>query len=60
MERFEYETVEVESSAWTSRPKGLEETLNQYASAGWKLKQVLAPAFAGFAQYIIILERIRG
>jgi hypothetical protein len=60
MEGFECGTVEVESSAWTSSPQGLEETLNQYASASWQRKPVLAPAFAGFAQYIIIFERIRG
>jgi|LakMenE01Jun11ns_1017448.scaffolds.fasta_scaffold5816777_1 hypothetical protein len=61
MKKYEYETVEIDASAWTSRtsrPKDLEETLNQHATQGWQMKQIIAPAFAGFNKYIVIFERV--
>lgn len=58
MKKYEYETVEIDTSAWTSQPKDLEETLNRYAEDGWQLKQIIAPAFAGFNKYIVIFERV--
>ncbi len=57
MPRYQYETVQVESSFWTSAPKGLEELLNKYAVDGWRLCQVIAPSQGGVSDYHVILER---
>jgi hypothetical protein len=57
MPRYQYETVQVESSFWTSAPKGLEDLLNTYAAEGWRLCQVIAPTQGGMFGYHVILER---
>ncbi|MFA7330609.1 MAG: DUF4177 domain-containing protein [Candidatus Delongbacteria bacterium] len=57
MSRYSYETVEVEASLWTSEPKGLETTLNEYAARGWRLAHILPPNSGGLSKYILIFER---
>jgi hypothetical protein len=60
MPRYEYETVEIEASMWTSEPKGLETRLNEYAARGWRLVQILPPPYAGFSKFLAVMERETG
>jgi hypothetical protein len=60
MAKYEYETVEVETSLWSNEPKGLEKVLNDYASKGWRLVHMLSPTWGGMAKYILVFERESG
>lgn len=60
MPRYEYETVEIEASIWTSEPKGLEPRLNEYGARGWRLVQILPPPYAGSAKFLGVMERETG
>jgi hypothetical protein len=59
MTKYEYQVIELQPGFLSREPPGLQDLLNEKGNEGWRLTQLLTPAFSGLSKFTLVLERPR-